>query len=155
MALIKLTGLPHPELFEGKPQAVYIDASRVLFITRTHRQHSKVNSEQLKIEAYDDLYSGIQRLTKLMRDKMPQEIDTSAAAKWTKDIHLASHDVQEAFSAWGRAYRADDYHPGMECTEVQLACGTALEHGVMLTRVWVSETPEQIVDAIANSGRLL
>jgi hypothetical protein len=36
----------------------------------------------------------------------------------------------------------------VECTEVQLACGTALEHGVMLTRVWVTETPEDVFEKI-------
>lgn len=148
MALIKLTALTHPEFSKNGPAPVYVDASRVLLIVRGTHQFVKMGSEQLKREAYDDMWSGIQRLTKLMSEKMPTEIDTQEAAKWAREIHQVSHDVNHCYAAWGRSYRFEDQYPRVECTEVQLACGTALEHGVMLTRIMVTETPEEVAKLI-------
>lgn len=90
----------------------------------------------------------MKRLTKLLIEKMPNEIDNQEAAKWAKEMHLLMHDVQACHAAWGQAYREDDYHPRLACTEVQLACGTALEHGVMLTRIMVTETPDEVATII-------
>ena len=151
MALIKLTALAHPDLAGGNPWPVYVDASRVLLITRSSHQFLKLGAADLKREVYDDLWAGARRLEKLLNEKMPDEIDTQEAAKWSKELRMLSSDIQTAYSAWGQAYRQDDLHPRVECTEVQLACGTALEHGVMLTRVMVTETPDEVVRLIRES----
>lgn len=148
MALIKLTGVPHPDLHVGRPMPVYLDATRVLFISASRHQRIRMMAADLKREAYDDMWTGVQRLTKLLNEKMPTEIDNQEAAKWAKDLHLLSHSVQDSYSAWGRSFRAEDYYPPIDCTEVQLACGTALENGVMLSRVWVSEPPEKVAELI-------
>ena len=148
MALIKLTALTHPEVNGGTPYPVYVDASRVLLISRSSHQFLKMGAADLKREVYDDLWAGARRLEKLLNEKMPDEIDTQEAAKWAKEIRMLAREVQEAYSAWGQAYRQDDFYPRVECTEVQLACGTALEHGVMLTRVMVTETPEEVNDKV-------
>lgn len=148
MALIKLTALSHPSVADGQAWPVYIDWSRVLLITRSTHQFVKMEPVALKREAYDDMWAGVQRLTKLLNEKMPTEIDSQAAAKWAKDMHMLLHDVQGCHAAWGQMYRVDDLYPRVDCTEVQLACGTALEHGVMLTRIMVTETPDEVAKAV-------
>ena len=152
MALIKLTALAHPDLAEGKAWPVYVDASRVLLVSRSSHQFVKIEAQGLKREVYDDMWAGAQRLTKLLNEKMPNEIDTQEAAKWTRDMHILAHDLQACHNAWSQAYRAEDFHPRQECTEVQLACGTALEHGVMLTRIMVTETPDEVARAVNPFG---
>lgn len=152
MSLIKLSGVPHPDLNGGKAQPVFIDASRVLLISGGYQQHPKIGAIELKREVYDDLYSGIQRLTKMIQDKTPAEIDTQQTAAWAKDMHMLAHELQDAYGAWARAYRTEDYYPRLDCTEVHLACGTALEQGVMLTRVWVTESPEHVY-SLVEQGR--
>lgn len=149
--MIKLTGVPHPDINGGLPWPVYIDASRVLMITRTRHQQVKLLNAGLKRELYDDLYGATQRLTERLNKDFPSTIDNEKAAGWAKDLHMLAHAVNEAASAWGRAFRNDDFHPDVECTELQLACGTALEHGVMLSRVWVSEAPEEVALALRRA----
>lgn len=149
-SLIKLNSVPHPDLNNGAPWPLFIDASRVLLITRTVHQQVKMMHGDLKREVYDDLYSGARRLAQLVNEKMPMSIENEQAAKWAKEMHNLCHEVNESYQAWGRAYQADDYHPRIECTEVQLACGTALEHGVMLTRVWVSNPIEEVANLVAH-----
>lgn len=146
--LIKLTALPHPDINGGRAWPVYIDPRMVMVITRCMHQHVKLLHADLKRELYDDLFSSTQRLHKFLHEKWPEAIDTSESAAWAKSMNMAAGAVNDAYNAWGRAYRADDFHPKQECTELQLACGTALEHGVMLARVWVSESPEQVADLI-------
>ena len=153
MPLIKLTALSHPELNEGKSWPVYIDASRVLLITRSSHSFPKLGAEDLKREVYDDLWAAMRRYEKLLTVKMPNEIDTQDAMKWAKEMHMVSHEIQGAYQAWGQAYRTQDFHPRVNCTEVQLACGTALEHGVMLTRVSVTETPEEVFELVSGRRR--
>ena len=148
MALIKLTALSHPDLDGGISWPVYVDASRVLLITRSSHQFLKLGAADLKREVYDDLWAGARRFAKLLNEKMPNEIDTQEAAKWAREMRMLSGEIKTSYSAWGQPYRQDDLHTRVECTEVQLACGTALEHGVMLTRVMVTETPEQVYQAI-------
>lgn len=151
--LIKLTAAPHPDLNGGLPWPTYIDASRILSIGRAMHQFARLDRQMLKTECYDEMYFGIQRLVKLLGEKLPTEIDTQEAAKWAKELHMASHEVQSAYQVWGRAFNTQDLHPSVECTEIQLACGTALEHGVMLARHWVTESPEEVAEAIAHAGR--
>jgi hypothetical protein len=148
MSLIRLTALPHPDLNGGKPWPVYVDRSRVLLITRSWHQHVKIAHGDVKREVYDDLYSGARRLAKMVNDEMPMAIDDERTAKWAKEMHALCHDVNECYQAWGRSFRAEDFYERVECTEVQLACGTALEHGVMLTRVWVTDSPEDVFEKI-------
>jgi hypothetical protein len=149
MALIKLTGIPHPDLNGGRPNAVYIDASRVLLIIQGHCQHAKISSIEQKQEEYGKLRAGAMRLTAVVDGYMPK-MDDPLAVGWMRTAQMAAHAVTEAAREWHNWIRENDYHPRVDCTEVQLACGTALEHGVMLTRVWVSETPEQVADLVAG-----
>ena len=142
--LIKLTTVPHPDLNDGKPQPCYIDASRVLLIIQGHPQYPKIGSIESNREAYERLSKAAHELaTKVNQYECPNLHDPAAVA-WMKNIAGMVHELSHAANEWGRAYKIGSYHPRVDCTEVQLACGTALEHGVMLTRVWVMEPPEHV-----------
>lgn len=144
--LIKLTAVPHPDINGGKSFPMYVDASRILNITRTMNQHVRMDRVALKREAYDELYHGIQRLNKQMQQKMPVTIETEGAERWAREIHAVSHEIEANYQSWRSAYRAEDFYDQFECTELQLACGTALEHGVMLARCWVTEQPDEVAE---------
>ena len=145
--LIKLTTVPHPDLNDGKPQPCYIDASRVLLIIQGHCQHPKIGSIERNQETYAKLRAGAEKLAQIVNDYVPK-MEDPVAVEWMMKARATAGAVNEAVHTWGQGGREQDYHPRVDCTEVQLACGTALEHGVMLTRVWVSETPEQVYNAV-------
>jgi hypothetical protein len=146
--LIKLTGVPHPDLNGGKPQPVYIDASRVLLICQGHFQYPKIGAVEENQERMMALWRGVNRLADKTNDYIPDFHDP-VAVKWLQEVRAASALVSNAYADVRKA-DPNVFHPRMECTEVQLACGTALEHGVMLTRVWVSETPEEVAEAVTK-----
>jgi hypothetical protein len=147
MALIKLTAIPHPDLNGGKPQPVYIDASRVLLILGSHHQHPKIGSVERKREEYMRLRAGAQKLAEIVDGYMPK-MDDPIAVGWMRTAQMSAAAVSEAAREYFNALGEPDLHERVDCTEVQLACGTALEHGVMLTRVWVSESPDEVVGKI-------
>lgn len=147
MPLIKLTGIPHPDLNGGKPQPVYIDASRVLLISQGHHQYPKLGSIERNTDRHKEMITGADKLATMVNDYVPSMSDP-IAVEWMTRARGVAQEVVSAVNAYGKWSRTEDYHPRVDCTEVQLACGTALEHGVMLTRVWVSETPEQVYAAL-------
>jgi len=151
--LIKLTAVPNPDIEDGREHPVYIDASRVLFITRESVQFTKLASGEERRAAYDQLWKGVQILTEQVGAYIPNMSDPVAVG-WFTRARETVQQVSNAYAMWSRAYTNLDNYPRQSCTEVQLACGTALEHGVMLTRVWVKESPEEVYDAITTaSGR--
>lgn len=72
------------------------------------------------------------------------EAEAKQADRWLVAKEAAA-SLQAAYHMVSHAMRGPAYHPAIDCTVVQLACGTALEHGVMLARVFVTETPEEVV----------
>lgn len=148
--LIKLTGVPHPDLNGGRAQPVYIDASRVLLIAQGHHRFPKIGSVERHKQLYDRLYQGSSKLSDLVNAYIPKMTDP-IAVEWMSTAREAAGCVNDAYRAWAGGWREEDYHPSMDCTEVQLACGTALEHGVMLTRVWVSDPIEDVAKKVAES----
>lgn len=148
--LIKLTGVPHPDLNGGNSQPLYIDASRVLLIARGWQQFPKIGSIDGKQELSRALYGAACRLQDHVNAYIPKMQDP-VAVEWMMTARAAAMDVQNAYQKWTYGSKEQDYHPRVDCTEVQLACGTALEHGVMLTRVWVQESPEQVAAAMQRA----
>lgn len=145
--LIKLTAVSNPDIDEGREHTVYVDASRVLFITRGTVQFTKVASGEERRIAYDKLWNGVQILTEQVGAYIPSMTDP-VAVEWMTRARETVQQISNAYSMWGRAYTQLDSYPRQSCTEVQLACGTALEHGVMLTRVWVKESPEEVAGKV-------
>lgn len=145
--LIKLTAVPNPDIDEGATSPCYVDATRIIAITRSFVEFRKIESVQRKRRLHDQLYAAAVALWDEVGEYIPKMTDP-LAVEWMQRARETASKVTQAHEIWGRAYREEDVYPAKMCTELQLACGTALEHGVMLARVWVSETPEQVVDKI-------
>lgn len=145
--LIRLTGIPHPDLNGGNAQPIYIDASRVLLILGGYVTLPKLGSMEAHKELYDKLFIASRQLADAANSYMPDMTDPTAVG-WMRTIQMTAGDVNSAYKAWGSSYNQNDFYPRIDCTEIQLACGTALEHGVMLTRVWVSESPEEVCEVV-------
>ena len=152
--LIKLTTVPHPDLNGGKPQPCYIDASRVLLIIGHYCQHPKLGSIEANREAYERLSAAAHALASKANQYEVLDLTDPAAVAWIKTIQGACSEMSHAANEWGRAYSLGAYHPRVDCTEVQLACGTALEHGVMLTRVWVMESPVEVAEMVYKATEM-
>jgi len=152
--LIKLTSVPNPDLNGGQSQPCYIDASRVLLITQGSFRFAKADSVEAKRKLADDLYGAAMKLSDAVGGYTPSMTDP-VAVEWMQRARETSSLVTKAYTDWSRSWNVDDQHPRVDCTEVQLACGTALEHGVMLIRVWVTERPEEVAHRVENAMRLL
>lgn len=144
--LIKLTGVPHPELHGGQAQPVYIDASRVLLICPSHLEQTRLDAVKERKAIITRIWSAAEALHEKVHAYIPDMTDPVAVG-WMQTVRAACGEMSEGYRAINRI-GPDAFHPRVDCTEVQLACGTALEHGVMLTRVWVSEPPEKIAELV-------
>ena len=147
--LIKLTGTPNPDLNGGKPSPVYIDASRVLLICPSYIEPPRLDEVNRRKGLLSRIWAGAETLHEKVSSYIPNMTDP-VALEWMQTVRAACGEVSEAYRAINRI-GPDAFHPRVECTEIQLACGTALEHGVMLTRVWVNETPEEVHKAVEEA----
>ena len=147
--LIKLTGVPHPDLNDGKSMPVFIDASRVLLISQGWHEYPKIGAIERQRDLYHKLYKLTEELAEKVSSYMPSMTDPIAVG-WLRTAQTAAQAVSGAYRDWGASHNQSLFHPRVECTEIQLACGTALEHGVMLTRVWVTESPEEVYGIVEN-----
>jgi hypothetical protein len=148
MRLLKLTGIGHPDIDEGRQEAVFIDPSRILVIERAHTAHLKERSSEEHRQALQQLWEEVQRVNDeavaMPRTLMPEsEHEARQMDRWMS-AREASASLNAAYGLVSRALNQPAYHPRIYCTCVQLACGTGLEHGVMLARVFVTETPEEV-----------
>jgi hypothetical protein len=141
--LIKLTAIINPDVDGGTPAPCYVDATRILWIGRSQVQFTKRDSIEEKKRLHDKLYAAAVALWKHVGEYIPSMTDP-VAVEWMSRARESASIVTQAHELWARSWKVEDQHPAQSCTEIQLACGTALEHGVMLARVWVSETPEEV-----------
>lgn len=147
MALIRLNGVPHPDFNDGKPTPLYLDHSRIICINRTQISQPREGSKNERRIAYDNLYEAVTGLSaKCNAIKLDHE--TPESINWVRTVMATAAAASEAYRQYAAAWKDADNYPQVECTEVQLACGTALEHGVMLARVFVSETPDEVVEKV-------
>lgn len=143
--LIKLTGMAHPDL--NGANAVYVDASRVLLICPGYFEPMRLDEVNRRKQITAQIWAAAESLHEKVHGYIPDMTDP-VAIQWMQTARAGCSEVSEAYRAINRL-GPESYHPRLECTEVQLACGTALEHGVMLTRVWVKETPEEVSEKVA------
>lgn len=146
--LIRLTGVPHPELNEGKPQPVYIDCRKVLTIEPGMHSPAKLETAEAQRQAIWELHDEVERAARELQ-KPPATIhaETEEHAR-AVDLYVKSRDVAAemlaAYKLVAHWHRQPLNHKPVECTIVGLSCGTALEQGVMLTRVAVMEAAEEV-----------
>ena len=143
MPMIRLTQIPHPDLHGGQPQPAYVDASRILMITTGLIGLPKRAAKEDRQAALQRLWEATYKLTNQVSEYQPQ-MDDPVAVGWMLQTRETAGVLRAAYEAASKAYAAGDFHPDQECTEVQMACGTGLEHGVMLAKVWVIESPTEV-----------
>lgn len=148
--LIKLTAVSNPDVDNGAVHPVYIDATRILFIGRAELELARRGQIEIQRAAQWKLWETVQALNEKAGGYIPDPRDP-VAMEWMMQVRDTSLQVQAAYNALGNAVRDQSvYHPRIPCTEIQLACGTALEHGVMLAKVWVTESPEEVAMKIGR-----
>lgn len=150
--LIKLTGVSHPDQPGETP--IYIDAARVICITRSVVSYNKKGAEEAYRQALESLWDEVIRVgdeVNNMQKRVAPENEEEARAT---ELWLKRKGVADEL---GNAYKLVSYyaktplrHPEVRCTQVDLACGTALEQGVMLTHVWVTESPDEVARLITG-----
>lgn len=156
--LIKLTAVMHPDINAGQPLPVYVDPKRVLLITPGFVQHAKEGSIEQHRQAMQSLFEEVQRVSaeagsagppKNWHPDSEQEAEKTGheMQRWLNAKEAAA-SLTAAYQLVARAGSQVGLHPRRACTEVQLACGTALENGVMLARVWVTEPPEKVAHMV-------
>lgn len=147
MSLTKFTSVPNPDLNGGQPYPIYIDTRRIILVTRTTYQPPKIGRVEERQEMVRSLYAAACNLTDHVGGYVPK-MDDPVAVEWMMTARTVAQEVQNAYQKASYYAREHDFHPRVECTEIQLACGTAVENDVMLARVWVMEQPEDIADRI-------
>jgi hypothetical protein len=147
--LMKLTGLVHPDINAGKPSPVYIDPVKILVIERGVHQQTKFGS----LEAHRQAVWGLHDCVDMVRSELgalpkniaPTSEDEAKQTDFWFRAKEAADQLNSAVHLVGQYAKDASMYPLTECTIVSLSCGTALEQGVMLSRVFVSETPDEIV----------
>lgn len=151
--LLKLTGLSNPDNDQGRQSAVYIDASRILVIERGRLGFAKQGSIEANRQATEILHQEVHRIANELTARVPSMVPENDRDAERVRMYMQAKDaaasLMAAFGEVSRTANSSDYYPAIDCTCISLACGTALEHGVMLSRVYVHETPEEVAEMIS------
>jgi hypothetical protein len=78
-------------------------------------------------------------------------MEDPAAANWMVQLRNGLGLLNSAYENLNRIARDPEFYERETVTAISLACGTGLEHGVMLEKIWVIETPAEVADAIARA----
>ncbi len=149
MSLIKLTAASNPDIDNGMPAPVYVDATRILCIQLASVQFIKQTSVDAKQKLSHQLWAAAEKLVDKVGSYIP-DMTNPLAVEWMSRARETAQMVNQAYSLWSKAANQPETYPRQMCTEIQLACGTALEHGVMLARVQVQESPEDVYRLIGG-----
>lgn len=153
MNMIKLTGLSHPDIQDGKCLPLYIDADRILVISRVKTQLYREGSAEEARAVNARLAEELDRVTgEISRLKLDLEDPEFTKSRFT--LQTAAGALTNVYNQINRLNTGPQFYPRQECTEVSLACGTA-DHAVMLARHYVTETPEEVFGLMAPYGRLV
>lgn len=156
MRFIKLTAVPHPEINGGVSTQTYVDPSRIMLIDRGSTAFTKKKAREEYRQALGCLFDEVQRVAAdagaLQKTVVPQsEEEARQVDRWMSAREVASA-LSAAYGLVSSASQSVGFYPDIDCTVIQLACGTALEHGVMLARVFVMESPEEVMQLIEALG---
>lgn len=150
-ALLRLTAIPHPDINDGESFPIYVEPTRILVIERGTHQFTKTRSAEQFRQNVQSLHEEVHRIIGELAKAPSMTPETATEAELVRhwvQIKDAAGALHAAYNLVAGAANSPQYHPLVHCTVVQLACGTGLEHGVMLARVYVTETPKEIVDKI-------
>lgn len=155
--MIRLTGINNIEYSDERQLPVYVDASAIIMITLGYTQFPKRSDQEQRNRATAGLWEEVERVTATLSGPAPNmapscEEEAQKVTDWA-NARQAAQDLHAAARLVDHYTNRASYGERIKCTEIALSCGTALEHGVMLSRVWVQETPEQIVDLMDPFAR--
>lgn len=152
--LLKLTS-PEVPGEPAKNRTCYVDPRHIIMITREMFEPVKRKVLEERNETIEDLWRGTRQLATIVSGYMPS-MDDPTAVGWMVQAKEAANHVGAIYTELNRVHKGETpRHPAQEVTVVHLGCGTALEHGVMLAKVWVVETPEEIASVLdVREGRL-
>lgn len=147
MRLIKLHQAPHPEA-PTPAGTCLIDPTRILVVSRGSWIPPARAMTEARRQSIEALHDEVNRVI-AEANTMPQVLAVENKEDEIKAKRCIAYReaAQELTTAANLVYRVTNQvasHKEIDCTVVQLACGTGLEHGVMLANVFVVETPEEI-----------
>ena len=146
MSMIKLTGLPNPDLNGGKSSPVFVDASRVVYIERSATSFSKEGAQEAYRQARVCLYDEVNRVMETMkRIKFEPENETDMA-NWVQ-IRDIAQSLSIAYNMTNTG-EGNFYHPRIECTTIGIAYGDG--SGNKLAHFHVMESPEEVAAIMAG-----
>lgn len=150
--LIKLTAIPSPDFADLSHQPCFVERERVISITRVSMRPARLAAMDEHLEALDKLWQGTQKLAQMVSENTPAYTDPTSV-QWHSTVRESANALSAAYSHSVKFDR-NRYHPRITCTEIALAAGTAENGGMMLQRVWVTETPEEVAIAMGHNPLL-
>ncbi|HEX6992360.1 MAG TPA: hypothetical protein VF151_10760 [Gemmatimonadales bacterium] len=139
--MIRLTAMRHPEIEGDVP--LYVDAYRIITIGRGETQFNKSTSIEAHRQAIESMWQEVQRIAEQLRQLVPTP-DTEEQMRAFVEMRECIASLNAAHAMVARYANDPERWPRQVATVIELACGTALEHGVMLARVWVEDPPDEV-----------
>lgn len=161
--MLRLTGVPHPDVNEGKSSPIYVDPTRVLVIETSVTRFAKKGSQEAWRQAANSLHEEVIRVAAEASNPPSMVVDSQESEQALNSYVRTREAAASLNAAYGLLTKAGidcAWHEEIPCTVVSLACGTGLEYGVMLCRVNVMEPPEEVARLVAREiqaalGRML
>jgi hypothetical protein len=151
--LIKLTAVQNPSIDGGRSEPCFIDASRVVAVQRARLTLIKDETIKARERLADNVYAAAVKLWDTVGTYLPNMSDP-VAVRWMQEARETASKVTQAHEIWQRCHRQlEANHPPVMCTEIQLACGATFSEGVMVSRVWVTESPEEVAHRVLTAPR--
>lgn len=140
--LIKLTNAPSPDINAGVPSVCYVESTRIISLCRSSIRPGSVRAVDERAALAETLWTGAHRLSDCVNKYVPDMHDPTSVG-WMQEARGHAQHVLDAYRAINGTDR-NQYQDRMECTDVTIAAGNAENGGMMLQRVWVIETPDEI-----------
>lgn len=141
--MIQLTAAQHPDAKHGL-KTLYIDPDHIIVVESIEQTFPKIRSVDAHRAAVTQLWQEVDRVVAEANAK-PLPDSEDAAHRFSRAREAAAA-LQSSANYVAKMASEPDYHEPQLCTCVSLACGTALERGVMLARIFVTETPERVIE---------
>jgi len=152
MALIRFTAIPNPDLNAEASRYLYVESQSVITIERGRWALTKESSLDEQRVLTQRLWEEVERvngeLSAMTKNVAPQDQEEADRMNHWVRMKDAAASLSSAYTMVSRVWDKQSSHPRIECTVLCLSCGTALEHGVMLARVPVMETPDEVAQKI-------
>lgn len=140
MRLIRLTSAVHGG-------SLYIDADRVLGIEPGEIQAPPGESEKDRAAITLQFWTASEKLGTKAND-LKTDFADPVAVGWLNDMRKLMGELHSIYTVMQAMANNPYGRQNIACTLISLACGTALEQGVMLTRFAVKEQPSEVADRV-------